>query len=529
MGDIPPGEEGQLLPFDDELWETVTAVTTRMQGKALLVAANVTAGSMMILGMVFGGGLGRYTFGRDEAVMIAVAAVSMLTCVVVGFRRAIRRADRAAAWVRERRPATAAERSSALLWPWSTAVDVFGGWAIVSVVVGTVAAVLDYPTLSATRIVIVGALAGCGAAGLSFLLLEELFRPVLQLALAGHAAPGGSRLGLRRRLMLLWGLSSAVPLLVLGTVWIGQPAEQRALLPVVLAVNAAVSLLWGLAGTFAVARSLIEPVTGVRAAQRRVEEGDLSVQIPVDYGGEVGELQAGFNHMVAGLREHQRLHDIFGRHVGIEVARAALATGVRLGGERRFASVLFFDLIGSTAMTQRLQPEAVVAILNDVFTAVVECVTKEGGWVNKFEGDAALCVFGPPSEHSGHAAAALRAARALRAELRALAERNPGLDAGIGVSSGEVIAGNIGAADRYEYTVIGDPVNEAARLTEQAKSLPERLLAAQAAVAEAGQESSSWRPHEPMLLRGRSSATETYVPLEFDGASSRNDPHLLPK
>ena len=126
------------------------------------------------------------------------------------------------------------------------------------------------------------------------------------------------------------------------------------------------------------------------------------------------------------------------------------------------ASVLFFDLIGSTAMTQRLEPEDVVAVLNDVFGAVVDCVTKEGGWVNKFEGDAALCVFGPPTEHIGHAAAALRAARALRTEFIALAESHPGLDAAIGVSSGEVIAGNIGAADRYEYTVIGDAVNEAA-------------------------------------------------------------------
>jgi len=177
------------------------------------------------------------------------------------------------------------------------------------------------------------------------------------------------------------------------------------------------------------------------------------------------------------------------------------------------ASVLFFDLIGSTAMTQRLEPEDVVAVLNDVFGAVVDCVTTEGGWVNKFEGDAALCVFGPPTEHIGHAAAALRAARALRTEFIALAESHPGLDAAIGVSSGEVIAGNIGAADRYEYTVIGDAVNEAARLTEQAKKVPERLLASHAAVAEAGDEMCWWRAHEPMLLRGRSSATETYVPL----------------
>jgi adenylate cyclase len=141
----------------------------------------------------------------------------------------------------------------------------------------------------------------------------------------------------------------------------------------------------------------------------------------------------------------------------------------------------------------------------------------------------ALCVFGPPSERAGHAAAALRAARVLRTELVALAERNPGLDAAIGVSSGEVIAGNIGAADRYEYTVIGDPVNEAARLTEQAKTVPERLLTSHAAVADAGDEMGCWRTHQPMLLRGRSSPTETYVPLlalqPVDGAALMSSRH----
>jgi len=248
--------------------------------------------------------------------MLGVAALFMMIALVVGFSRAFRRARRASGWVRERRPATAEERSLVLLWPWSTAVDVFFAWVSATSAAAVTAAMLGYPPLSSIRIGVIGALAGCGAAGLSFLLLEELFRPVLRVALAGHAAPGGNKLGLRRRLILLWALSSAVPLSVLGTIWIGQPAQERLLLPVVLAVNSAVAVVWGLAGTYAVARSLIEPVTSLKAAQRKVQDGDLNVQIPVDYGGEVGELQAGFNHMVAGLLEHQRLHDIFGRHVG---------------------------------------------------------------------------------------------------------------------------------------------------------------------------------------------------------------------
>jgi adenylate cyclase len=178
--------------------------------------------------------------------------------------------------------------------------------------------------------------------------------------------------------------------------------------------------------------------------------------------------------------------------------------------------VLFVDLIGSTAMAQRLAPEAVVSVLNDVFGAVVRSTTAQGGWVNKFEGDAALCVFGPPASTTNHAAAALRAARTLRTELTALSVHHPGLDAGIGVSTGQVIAGNVGAEDRFEYTVIGDPVNEAARLTEQAKSVEGRVLASSAAVAIASEEGANWRTHSPMALRGRSTPTDTFVPTVLD-------------
>lgn len=144
------------------------------------------------------------------------------------------------------------------------------------------------------------------------------------------------------------------------------------------------------------------------------------------------------------------------------------------------------------------------------------------GWVNKFEGDAALCVFGAPLPDAHAAAHALRAARELRARL---ARESPPIAAGIGVSAGRVVAGNIGAARRFEYTVIGDPVNEAARLTEMAKRRPERLLASQAAVASAGtEEAAHWLSGEQVTLRGRSRPTELALPggsLESRSVSGR--------
>jgi adenylate cyclase len=131
--------------------------------------------------------------------------------------------------------------------------------------------------------------------------------------------------------------------------------------------------------------------------------------------------------------------------------------------------------------------------------------------VNKFEGDAALCIFGAPVEQDDHAARALRAARELRKRLRT----DAGLEAAVGVSSGVAVAGNVGTERRYEYTVIGDPVNEAARLTELAKQRPERLLASGRSLQAAGDsEASHWRLEGEVVLRGRAQPTQLAVPQE---------------
>ena len=111
-------------------------------------------------------------------------------------------------------------------------------------------------------------------------------------------------------------------------------------------------------------------------------------------------------------------------------------------------------------MALDMAPEELVAMLNSFFALVVDIVERHDGWVNKFEGDAALAVFGAPQGVADHAGSALAAARELAA---AIASGHPRLAAGIGVSSGMAVAGNIGDPRRYEYTVVGDPVNEAAR------------------------------------------------------------------
>ena len=169
--------------------------------------------------------------------------------------------------------------------------------------------------------------------------------------------------------------------------------------------------------------------SGRRSARRRsataldrVRTGDLDVVVPVDDGGEVGMLQSGVNQMVAGLRERQRLADLFGRHVGTEVAERALAqgSGLEQRAARGVRAVRRPDRL-HRAWPRCCAPDAVVETLNTFFGAVVRVVAAEGGWVNKFEGDGALCVFGAPASQPDHAARALRAAR--RAPRRAASAR----------------------------------------------------------------------------------------------------------
>jgi adenylate cyclase len=245
---------------------------------------------------------------------------------------------------------------------------------------------------------------------------------------------------------------------------------------------------------------------------QEVEEGNLDAEVQVYDGTELGQLQAGFNEMVRGLRDREHLRDLFGRHVGKDVAEVAARGDVELGGETRVVSVLFVDIVGSTSLAAERDPGEVVGLLNRFFGIVVEEVDRHHGLVNKFIGDAALAVFGAPVGLEDHAGHALAAGRSLA---RRLADEVPELRAGIGVSTGEAVAGNVGGESRFEYTVIGDAVNAAARLTELAKDVDGMLVASGEALEAAGaDEAARWTRQDSVVLRGRSSETVLVVPKD---------------
>ena len=361
------------------------------------------------------------------------------------------------------------------------------------------------------------ALGGLISCALTYLLAERLGRDVAAAALASGvpAEPAGP--GVEVRVVLAWALVAGIPLfggvMLAIAVFTGADVSAEQLARTVLFLGA-FGLVLGLLATRVAARSVADPLESIRSAVRAVQGGDLRAEVSVYDGSEIGLLQAGFNHMVAGLRERERLQDLFGRHVGEAVAQRALDRGVELGGEVRDCAALFVDVVGSTRLAARRPAPEVVALLNRFFAAVVEATHAQAGWVNKFEGDAALCVFGVPLDSGDAATRALRAARELQGRLH---EEVPELRGAIGVSFGSAVAGNVGAAERFEYTVIGDPVNEAARLCELAKARPTRILASETILRAADPvESARWRLGESITVRGRTTPTRIAEPTEAE-------------
>ncbi len=447
------------------------------------------------------------------AVAVAVVFVAYMVLVLPVGLVWMRPAYRAGRALDQGKPLTEEHRRTILGVPRRVAATTASGWAGAAVVFGAVNGAVGNPGQQVVHVVVGILLGGLVTTAITYLLVERRYRPALVTALEGvpRDAGGGA---IRGRLLLAWVVGSAVPLVAVGLTPFEHRGTGAVSVAVSVAVLAGIGLLAGFVVTSTTAASVSEPLSGVRRALHAVRGGDLSVQVEVDDPGEIGLLQADVNRMVEGLRERRRLVELFGAHVGRDVARQALSEEVALGGRQLRASVLFVDLIGSTTLAVSCPPHELVALLNRFFGRVVEAVTEEGGWVNKFEGDGAMCVFGVPVARPDHAAAALRAARRLHRMLADAAPDGPALDAGIGVAGGTVVAGNVGAWDRYEYTVIGDPVNEAARLSELAKTAAVRLLASGEVVAEAGDEASWWVPEGARVLRGRREATTIMAPAE---------------
>src|ERR1700760_3459715 len=411
--------------------------------------------------------------------------------------------------------ATELARTRALKMPFYRSLISVTNWCLGSVVF----IVASWPVAShaAPVVAVATALGATATAIVGYLQSERVLRPVAVAALRGGVPENYRAAGVILRQVLTWVLSTGVPVLAIVLALVASKFQfltasaDRLTTPILIMAIAA--LLVGLSGTVLVAMAIADPLRQLRWALGEVQRGNYNAHMQIYDASELGLLQNGFHDMVRELSERQRLRDLFGRYVGEDVARRALERGTEWGGQERDVAVLFVDLVGSTQLAATRPPAEVVSLLNEFFRVVVDTVGRHGGFVNKFQGDAALAIFGAPIEHPDASGGALAAARELHDELLPVIGS---AEFGIGVSSGRAIAGHIGAQARFEYTVIGDPVNEAARLTELAKLEDGHVLASAVAVSGAlDAEALCWDVGEIVELRGRTAPTQLARPLNL--------------
>jgi class 3 adenylate cyclase len=230
---------------------------------------------------------------------------------------------------------------------------------------------------------------------------------------------------------------------------------------VVLCVALLISLI--------ISRGLTEPIARLVDGTTAIQSGDYSVRLPVRHQDEIGRLTESFNEMAVGLEQKERFRSVLNMVADKTVAEELMRGQVTLGGELREISVLFCDIRGFTSMTQDMSPTDVITLMNEHFTELTRIVYRHQGVVDKFVGDLIMAVFGAPKGYPDDADNAVRCGLEMidACEARNRTAQQP-IHVGIGLASGEAVAGCMGSEDRLNYTVMGARVNLASRLCSAA-------------------------------------------------------------
>lgn len=223
------------------------------------------------------------------------------------------------------------------------------------------------------------------------------------------------------------------------------------------------------------------PIKQLVVVSKKIASGDFDINLKPKSKDEIATLAFAFNDMAKGLEERDKVKDVFGKFHNKEIVDNLLSGEVALGGERKQAIIFFSDVRGFTAMSESMEPEDVVEMLNEYMTRMVSIIRSNHGVVDKYVGDAIMALWGVPVGGEEDAKNAIRACLSMREDLAKLNELRVSrgqhaLKIGMGLNCGPVIAGNIGSDEKMEYTVIGDAVNLAARIEAMTKAYGSDLL-----------------------------------------------------
>ncbi|MGM0594645.1 MAG: adenylate/guanylate cyclase domain-containing protein [Pseudomonadota bacterium] len=237
----------------------------------------------------------------------------------------------------------------------------------------------------------------------------------------------------------------------------------------------ALMLLLAIAISAYLGRRFTRPIQQLVEASKAFADGDFDYRISGSRNDELGMLMKSINVMGEGLLRKEQVEQVFSRYVSPQVASRAIADlenmeKLELGGSHVNASVLFADIVGFTSMSENMQPEQVSQLLNHYFSNIDRAAHFCGGHIDKYMGDCAMIVFGVPDESPEHSFNALSCAWMILEMVRQMntqreKQQLPPVEFRIGANSGSMLAGNMGSTERMEYTVVGDSVNLASRLS----------------------------------------------------------------
>jgi adenylate cyclase len=421
----------------------------------------------------------------------------------------------------------AAARRTALKAPLYQALLCFPGWGLGQAVFQSTAWIKGIPPETRWEFVLIlrNQMSALVCACIVYYWLEYLLRRFYMPTLFPDGGLSqqqwASRLSVRFRFYIFYFAICVFPAVTLYSIILAQMApEQRAPFEGLLDWTLVGALTVAAWLTYIVSTGYQRPLVEMKEALGRVRTGDYDVRVKVTSDDELGALGDGFNEMTAGLKERELIRATFGRMVDPNVRDHLLRGNLQLGGEVRQAAVLFVDIRGFTSLSETMRPDDVVRLLNFYFDRLGRVIVGEQGMINKYIGDAMMAVFGAPVPLPNPAAAALRAAVRMRDAVDGLnqelvREGLPPLQTGIGIHCGPVLAGNIGSAERMEYTVIGDTVNLASRVEALCKELSCDLLLTQGVMDRVDDEAEALNGHIEFVathsVRGRQEPVRLYT------------------
>jgi class 3 adenylate cyclase len=292
----------------------------------------------------------------------------------------------------------------------------------------------------------------------------------------------------------------------------------------IAAVAGGIVLSLAALATFLAGRALGRPVMRLARAAQAVRGGGLTAAtvLPSSRLLEIDTASQAFNEMVEGLRERQLMRETFGRYVPESIADALIADHGVLRPQTRVCTTLFTDIVGFSAISERLSPEELIGALNEYFSLVVGPIESHGGVIHQFQGDAVLATYNLPVARDDHAQQAVRSALRIQATTRGRTF-GPGVELAtrVGVNTGLAVCGTVGSASRLGFTVHGDEVNLAARIEEMNKQLGTRILVAESTVALAGDTFAFSRVGE-LPVRGRRKPVVVYTVAGPHSADERS-------